>query len=134
MTRGKLAVICTVVVLVSSLCGAQDINWTGAVTVDAPVRVTGGTLTIAPGTVVTFSKGGVINLVRGAGISAAGTAAKPIRFVGEDVGQVRGSGCHGVFEHVEVTGVGATCGTRPHERLQHQLVHRPRPFRSVAAK
>ena len=106
MTRGKLAVICTVVVLVSSLCGAQDINWTGAVTVDAPVRVTGGTLTIAPGTVVTFSKGGVINLVRGAGISAAGTAAKPIRFVGEDVGQVRGSGCHGVFEHVEVTGVG----------------------------
>ncbi|HUV38957.1 MAG TPA: hypothetical protein VMY39_05055 [Planctomycetota bacterium] len=84
----------------------KDTTWTGAVTVDAPVHVTRATLTLAPGAVVTFKEGGVIDLGRGAGLSAVGTAEQPIRFVGENTGQVRGVGWGGTFEHVEVTGVG----------------------------
>ena len=90
----------------ASLVITEDTTWSGSVTVDAPVDVAKGTLTISPGSEVTFKEGGVIRLRKGAAISAQGTAEKPIRFVGRDVGQIRGSICHAEFEHVQVTGVG----------------------------
>jgi len=84
----------------------EDTTWTGLVTVDAKVDVRKGTLTIAPGSVITFKEGGVIELRRGSALSAKGTAEKPIRLVGENVGQVRGSICRVELEHVQVNGVG----------------------------
>ncbi len=83
----------------------EDTTWQGARTIDGPVRVKSGTLTIKPGSVVTFKDAGAIVLSRGAGISARGTAKNPIRFVAENTGQVRGVG-NGLFEYVEVVGMG----------------------------
>jgi len=90
----------------------EDTTWSGSVTVDAPVNVEKGTLTISPGSVVTFKEPGVITLSRDAALSAKGTAEKPIRFAGDNVGQVRGSICQAVFEHVQVSGVGVADGNK----------------------
>src|SRR5579872_2082810 len=59
-----------------------DATWTGERTLDGKVLVAKGTLTIEPGSKITFKSGSEINLRAGAALTAKGTEAKPIEFVG----------------------------------------------------
>ena len=80
-----------------------DTTWTGEVTVDSAVRVSGARLTVAPGTTVTFAAGGSIHVGGGASLVAKGTKESPVRFRGGKAGTI---GCHGgsvVLEFCEIS-------------------------------
>ena len=87
-----------------------DTTWTGEVTVDSAVRVTGATLTIAPGAKVTFVEGGKIAVGVGGALVAKGTKENPARVVGGSVGTIT---CHGgsvLLECCDVSGMGGRYG------------------------
>ena len=85
---------------------AEDVTWTREVTVDRAVRVQKGTLTIAPGTKVTFAPGGVISVTEEGALVAGGTERTPIEFVGTTTGLIRGTPGRIVIERCVITGVG----------------------------
>jgi len=80
-----------------------DATWSGEVTVDSVVRIVGATLTIAPGTKVTFKPGGVLS-VAGA-LVAKGDADKPVELIGEKCGHIEGGGGKVVLENCRLTGL-----------------------------
>jgi len=85
----------------------KDTTWTGAVTVDGAVRVTKGTLTIAPGSVVTFKPGGTIDVGREGTLQAKGAVGAPVRLAGEKAGQITGHLGKVLLERCEITGMGS---------------------------
>ncbi len=83
-----------------------DATWTGEVTVDSAVRVSGATLSVAPGTKVTFKEGGSISVGDKGALVAKGTKAAPVLIAGGKAGTIS---CHGgslLLEHCEFSGMG----------------------------
>ena len=122
MGRTVGSIMCLVAVaLFASVTSAQqnakvidkDTIWVGAVTVDAPVRVTKGTLTILPGSVVTFKAGGSISVQRDAALVAKGVPGAPVRMVGEKTGAITGHLAKVLLERCEIAGVASGNPKRP---------------------
>jgi hypothetical protein len=61
-----------------------DTTWSGEKTLDRKILVAKGTLTIEPGTRITFKSGSEINVRHGATLAAKGTQTRPIEFIGGD--------------------------------------------------
>ena len=84
-----------------------DTTWSGEVTVEGTVQVHKGTLTIEPGTHVTFKPGGVLSVRPEAALIARGTEVKPIRLVSQEkTGIITGRQCRILLERCEITGMG----------------------------
>jgi len=83
-----------------------DTTWSGSLTIDSAVKVQGGTLTIAPGALVTFKSGGSLMIGRDCGFQATGTADKPIQIVGDKCGSIRFSGNKFFMEYCKIKGMG----------------------------
>ena len=119
MTLRFAAVV--VVVLLAAVAGAQDApkppvdvkvdtTWTGEVTVDSAVRVSGATLTIAPGTKVAFAPGGAISVQAGAALVAKGTKEQPVRFTGGTTGTIACYAGSVTLEFCEISEMGGRYG------------------------
>jgi hypothetical protein len=63
---------------------SADTTWSGEKTIDSGITVIKGTVTVEPGAKITFKPGGNINVREGAVLTARGTEAKPIDFIGGD--------------------------------------------------
>ncbi len=94
--------VCTLKVYKNAVCGAvsgtvaQNVTWAGSVSVVGTVTVNSGvTLTILPGTTVSFASG--TSLVVNGTLNANGTSASPITFTGSGWGSIvfNGSGANG---------------------------------------
>jgi hypothetical protein len=84
----------------------QDTTWSGERTIDQEVVLAKGTLTIEPGTRITFAKEGSLRLGAGGVLVAKGDAQKPVIFQGEKTGAITGQG-QALFEQCEFRGLGA---------------------------
>ena len=100
----------TLCLLVATQLHAADITsettWSNAVSVAEPITVRQGTLTIAPGTVVTFTGEGNLTLMPDTAIVAVGTRAKPITFAGQQAGAINGYNIAATFEYCRFAGLG----------------------------
>ena len=98
--------------LITTQLPAADITgetvWSGAVSVTATTAIRQGTLTINPGTVVTFTGTGNLTLMPNTTLMAVGTVSKPITFVGQQAGTINARNATVQFEHCQFEGLGGT--------------------------
>lgn len=91
-----------------------DTTWSGDKTLDGKVLVTKGTLTIEPGAKITFKPGGELNVRPGATLSAKGTEAKPIEFIGgEKAGILLADDGTILLERCRLSNMGGDWSNRP---------------------
>ena len=97
--------------LITTQLPAADITgettWSGVVSVTELTTIRQGTLTIAPGTVVTFTGTGNLTLMPNTALMAGGTASKPITFTGQQAGTINGRNATVQFEHCQFEGLGS---------------------------
>ena len=113
--------IATALVLAGSIALAQaparppvdvkaDTTWTGEVTVDSAVRVSGATLTVAPGAKVMFLPGGSISILWGGSLIAQGTKEKPVVISGGKTGTISCHGARFLLEFCDISDLGGRYG------------------------